>query len=154
MLISYGNGESDWIYENTEVIRKNQYSNGGQSHGSPIYYGKERIMLPFEVFLDRFEKIDYPGSQMAKSYKSFVRINSAPDIHEIYMNEPLKHQGYTLYQSSYQILPNGTAVSILSVNQDPGRFLKYLGSLIMCLGIILYTLSRSQRMKFFFQKRS
>jgi cytochrome c biogenesis protein ResB len=53
------------------------------------------------------------------------------------MNEPLKHGGYTLYQASFQQGPTGEPIaSILSVNYDPGRWIKYLGSLIICLGVI------------------
>ena len=54
----------------------------------------------------------------------------------------MKHEGYTIYQASYSIQP-GQTLSIFSVNQDPGRSLKYIGSLILSLGIILITLMRS-----------
>jgi hypothetical protein len=51
------------------------------------------------------------------------------------MNEPLSHGKYTFYQSSFQELGGGKSASILSVAYDPGRTLKYLGSLMICLGI-------------------
>jgi hypothetical protein len=60
------------------------------------------------------------------------------------MNEPLEHHGFTVYQSSYEELPNGKYASVFSINRDPGRALKYLGSLILCFGIIAFTVMRSR----------
>ena len=55
----------------------------------------------------------------------------------ISMNEPLKYNGFTFYQSSFQQDEMGRpTMSILSVNHDPGRPWKYLGSLLIVLGII------------------
>ena len=53
------------------------------------------------------------------------------------MNRPLVHREFAFYQSSFQQLPEGREVSILSVAHDPGRFLKYSGSLMICLGIFV-----------------
>jgi hypothetical protein len=54
------------------------------------------------------------------------------------MNEPLKYRGLTFYQASFQQDTDGTPIaSILSVNYDPGRWIKYLGSLILTLGTVL-----------------
>ncbi len=102
-----------------------------------VAYSQKRIDLKFPVLLKDFEMQTYKGISKAMEYKSFV---SVPDIasHEISMNEPLKYKGLTFYQASFQNDQMGKPVaSILSVNYDPGRFLKYLGSLIMSLGIIL-----------------
>lgn len=52
------------------------------------------------------------------------------------MNEPLKHSGFTLYQTSYEPGDPRPITSILSVNRDPGRGAKYLGSLLIVLGAI------------------
>lgn len=141
ILLKARDGKEAWIAENSEI---NFNSNNKQSS---VYYGRERLFLPFAISLMKFEKNDYPGSQMAMDYKSFVQINGQGPVHEIYMNEPLKLENYTFYQSSYQITPNAPAVTILSVNRDPGRALKYLGSIILCLGIIIYTLQKSKRVQ-------
>lgn len=136
------NGSKKWITENSEVFL------GGENDRQTIYYGRERLILPFSLSLEKFEKNDYPGSQMAMDYKSYVKINNSGDTKEIYMNEPLKFEGYTFYQSSYSLEPNAPALTILSVNRDPGRELKYIGSIILCLGIIIYTLQKSKRIRF------
>ncbi len=139
ILLKAQNAKDVWITENSEM---NFTSNNKQS---TVYYGRERLFLPFAISLVKFEKNDYPGSQMAMDYKSYVKINGAGPIHEIFMNEPLKLESYTFYQSSYQLTPGQPALTILSVNRDPGRALKYLGSIILCCGIILYTLQKSKR---------
>ena len=141
ILLKAIDGKNTWITENNEI---NFTSNNKQSL---VYYGHERLFLPFAISLVKFEKNDYPGSQMAMDYKSYVQINNKGPVHEIYMNEPLKLEDYTFYQSSYQITPNSPALTILSVNRDPGRWLKYIGSIILCLGIILYTLQKSKRVQ-------
>jgi len=50
------------------------------------------------------------------------------------MNNPLKHDGFTFYQASYSQDNQGNYSSTLSVNVDPGRFWKYLGSLMLVFG--------------------
>lgn len=139
ILLKSPQGNESWITENSEMNFM------GGSNPVRVYYGRERLFLPFALNLIKFEKNDYPGSEMAMNYKSYVQINGQGPVHEIYMNEPLKLEGYTFYQSSYQITPNSPALTILSVNRDPGRELKYIGSIILCLGIILYTLQKSKR---------
>lgn len=141
ILLKAADGKTQWITENSEI---NLMANNKQT---AVYYGRERLFLPFALSLMKFEKNDYPGSQMAMDYKSYVQVNGQGPVHEIYMNEPLKLEGYTFYQSSYQITPNSPALTILSVNKDPGRELKYIGSIILCLGIILYTLQKSKRVQ-------
>ena len=79
----------------------------------------------------------YQGTMRAASYASDVQIPNVLEAH-ISMNNPLKHGGYTFYQASFQENDMGQATtSILSVNYDPGRWIKYLGSLLIVLGSIL-----------------
>lgn len=102
-----------------------------------IAYSQKRIDLSFPVQLKEFEMKTYKGISKAMEYKSIVSVPGI-DNYTISMNEPLKYKGLTLYQASFQNDQMGRPVaSVLSVNYDPGRFLKYFGSLIMSLGIIL-----------------
>ncbi|HEY8269345.1 MAG TPA: cytochrome c biogenesis protein ResB [Pseudobdellovibrionaceae bacterium] len=109
-----------------------------------VFYGRENLTLPFEIALKKFSKIDYPGTETPMSYESLVQINGHGPVTKISMNEPLKVEGYTIYQASYSLQPNGPPVSVFSVNKDPGRFWKYLGSIILAIGVILYTLMKSR----------
>jgi hypothetical protein len=109
-----------------------------------VYFGRESLELPFSLELLEFKKTDYPGTETPMSYESRVRVNGLDPETTISMNEPLKYAGYTLYQSSYDIQPGRPRASIFSVNRDPGRWVKYLGSLILSLGIVIFTLMRSR----------
>lgn len=114
-----------------------------------VTYANRRQDIGFEVKLHHFEITNYPGSMKAMAYKSIVQIyddsdvnqtsNAEPSKKEIYMNHPLSHDGLLLYQASFQQEDPMSAptASVLSVNYDPGRFLKYLGSIVMTLGVIL-----------------
>lgn len=101
-----------------------------------LTYGNRRIDIQFPIKLKDFKVSHYQGTMRAMAYESVVEV---PDLglQTISMNEPLKHRGLTFYQSSFQEENGRPIASIFSVNHDPGRFLKYLGSLIMSLGIIL-----------------
>jgi len=102
-----------------------------------LYYGPRRGPLPFRLKLDEFSIGYDPGTQKAASYASDVTysLGSGEARKVISMNEPLHHMGYTLYQASYQELPDGKFVSVFSVGKDPGIWLKYGGALVMVLGI-------------------
>ena len=66
----------------------------------------------------------------------------------ISMNEPLKYNGFTFYQASFEEGEGGRPVaSILSVNYDPGRWIKYLGSLMIVLGTLHLFYFRGRRNK-------
>ncbi len=118
-----------------------------ESKGKNISIGffPRRVMLPFGVFLHKFEIERYEGTMNPKEFSSVVSISgSKPDGKEqppqnikISMNEPLKWGGFTFYQSSYIDAQPRPVTSVFSVNQDPGRWLKYLGSLLIVLGTIL-----------------
>ncbi len=106
-----------------------------------LSYMNRRVDLPISIELVEFQKTNHPGSMRAMSYKSHVKYESKaslPGEAVIAMNEPLKMNGFYFYQAGFEEFEDGRAkASILSVNQDPGRVLKYLGSFMMCLGTIL-----------------
>lgn len=102
-----------------------------------LTYGQRRVDLGFPIFLDHFEMEKYQGTNRAMAYKSFVKVPEAGEV-EISMNEPMEYRGLIFYQASFQEDESGKPIaSILSVNYDPGRWIKYLGSLVLSLGIVL-----------------
>lgn len=114
-----------------------------------VAYRNQRIDLGFDIHLDKFTVGRYQGTNRAMSYESLV---STPGLGSflISMNEPLKHSGFTFYQASFQENEKGEATtSILSVNRDPGRFIKYLGSLFIVLGTIIMFYFKRYRLKIF-----
>jgi hypothetical protein len=135
------NNKENWVQLN-DVVKL-----FGTAGAYLFLFKNTEIDLGFPVALDKFEMDRYQGTMRAASYKSIVQV---PELgsHTISMNEPLKHQGFTLYQASFQEDSSGTPIAtVLSVNRDPGRFLKYLGSLIVSLGIVYLFWARRKASK-------
>lgn len=131
-------GQKVWLVEG----EAQSLSNGSDT--IEIYYGVDTIDLPFELQLEKFSKVDYPGTSTPMSYESRVKINGTSAPIDIKMNEPLHHEGFVLYQASYEMEPGQPPATILSVNRDPGRTIKYIGAIILCAGIVIFTLMRSR----------
>lgn len=126
-----------------EWLKRNDENYGFRTLESPegplaITYGYERVPLGFTLKLDDFRRARNPGGMGDASFASAVQlIDQAQKIdrkHVISMNEPLVHGKYTFYQSGFHELPGGTEATVLTVAYDPGRFLKYAGSLMICVG--------------------
>lgn len=100
-------------------------------------WGTRRIGLPFAIALKEFQLDRYPGSMSPSSYASEVEIiDETKGIKEpfrIFMNNVLDYQNYRFFQSSYDTDEKGT---ILSVNNDPGKNITYLGYALLVLGCI------------------
>lgn len=136
------NGKEEWVTSYTPIEVNH---NGKRAF---IQLTKETLTLPFELTLTNFKMQKNPGTKMAASYESFVRLftSSGSSEHHIFMNNPLKYDSFTFYQSSYTQDPKtGEYGSSLSANIDQGRPLKYLGSLLLVLGAIWYYISNRKR---------
>lgn len=105
--------------------------------------GNKIHKLPFALELEEFKMGTNPGTNDPASYESFVKVRGILDSEtaHVYMNNPLKKGKFTFYQASYFPLEDGqTYGSVLSVNHDPGRFTKYLGSVFLICGTITHFL--------------
>lgn len=121
-------GESYWIGLNS-LLRLY-----GNDRMYIISYGHRRIPLDFSLTLKDFRVGRYQGTSRAASYESDVDVPGRGMV-TISMNEPLKFGGYTFYQASYEQDEMGKpTASVLSVNYDPGRWIKYIGCLILVAG--------------------
>jgi hypothetical protein len=109
------------------------------------YFPKQEV-LPYSIRLKHFEMKTNPGTMDPAAYSSYVQVVEgikkdvveldALETRPITMNEPLKWGGFTFYQASYVPEMPRPTTTILSVNHDPGRGLKYSGSLLLILGSI------------------
>ena len=110
-------------------------------------YVNERIPLPFQLKLKNFQVVRYPSSNKAVHYESEVWVDNKKEVFKISMNEPLKFAGFTIYQSGFEEDDQSgrPEASIFAINKDPGRFLKYGGSLLVILGAFLLFLKRNRR---------
>lgn len=101
-----------------------------------LRYGPQRETLPFTVRLEQFRKTDYPGTMMAMAYESDVVVTSPERGAEkltIFMNNPYAYQDWKVYQSGFV----GDTVSVFSVMKDPGIPMTYLGSTVLCVGLVI-----------------
>ncbi len=129
-LSMIADGKKYWITNNNPLSLN---VNGKKVN---FYVTKETLTLPFELVLSEFKMDKDPGTNNPASYESFVKLftNDGSTSHHVFMNNPLKYNGFTFYQASYGQDDNGNYQSTLSVNVDQGRFLKYLGSLMLVFG--------------------
>lgn len=102
---------------------------------------RQRTYLPFELELIDFKKVLHPGTGMAKSFSSDINLIEDEISRNVLieMNEPLRHRGYTFYQSSFSEAPDKDT-TILSAVKNYGRLFPYISSLIMSLGLLLHML--------------
>jgi hypothetical protein len=139
------NGKSEHLWLNNREPTKSGLV------GADLFIGAQQFQLPFSMNLDHFEMKMIKGTDRPASYESFVNIvddrphqavaqGSAQNPVHIFMNNPYKSDGFTFYQSSYFQDQNGDFHSILSVNKDPGRPIKYAGALLLILGLTLHFL--------------
>jgi hypothetical protein len=136
-------GQNFWVRSN-EPIAFNQ----GQEK-IRFEMGKKMITLPYELVLDQFKMDTDPGTSNPASFESYVTLfkgNKGSEKHHIFMNNPLKHENFTFYQASYFQTQQGPFGSVLSVNYDPGRPWKYLGSLLLVLGSIWHYFLRRKHL--------
>lgn len=87
--------------------------------------------LPFELRLDSFVVVRYPGTDAPMDYKSYLSDSDGRQM-VVSMNRVLSLDGYRFFQSSY----TGTS-STLSVNYDPwGMTVSYVGYALLGLSFL------------------
>lgn len=97
------------------------------------------IQLPFDVYLNDFELVRYPGSNSPSSYSSIVTVNDNElkqyfEYH-IYMNHILKYRGWRFFQTSYDPDERGT---VLTATRDViGTPLTYAGYFLVITTLLL-----------------
>lgn len=118
---------------------------GGES--CVIEFGRKRYPLGFAIHLIDFQAPRYPGTNRPAKFQSLVKLIDPPNQVEketlIYMNNPLDYNEFLVYQSSYIEGQNGAPdTSIFSVARAPGTPIIYIGSIVMCLGMVIMFVSR------------
>lgn len=104
---------------------------------------RTRWTVPFRLRLDKFEKEDYAGIRMAKRFSSFVTMSETGVDRKVHitMNEPLRHKGYTFYQSSWgpEGAPPGTPLfSTFSVVRNPSDQVPLIACLVIFAGMLVH----------------
>ncbi len=125
---------------------------GGQKYrvefrSKRYYFGQDLGDEPFRMALIKTTHEKYPGTATAtnpqgipKNFQSRVRLEnaSAPSREaDIYMNNPLRYQGLTFYQSGMdrdQMDP-ARGLSVLQVVRNPSWLAPYIGCIIVGIGM-------------------
>ncbi len=110
-----------------------------------LEYGSKILELPFSIKLRDFQLDRYPGSMAPSSYASEVTIikkDGKSYDYRIFMNRTLFEGNFLFFQSSYFPDEKGT---ILSVNNDPGKWPTYLGYFLLTLGLIWNLFDKKSR---------
>lgn len=95
---------------------------------SSVAYRDRGIKIPlgFELRCDNFEVEYYPNTEMPKEYKSWLTVlKNGQEVMKksIVVNDPLKFEGVTFYQSSFGLHPDGfgKGVVILKASSKDGK---------------------------------
>lgn len=99
-----------------------------------------RHAMPFAIQLEDFQMEEYPGTGMAKAYRSYVtRLDG--EISErslIEMNEPLREGGLVFFQSSWgRDQMGGGLYSVFSVVRNPSDIWPEIAMWVILLGMLL-----------------
>lgn len=132
-----GDDKSEPLILSGRAQNTGHFSWRGQTVG--ISLRLRRFLLPVELTLLDFKKTFYPGSGIPKSFESRVEMKTPEFTRHalISMNRPLRYRDMTFYQSSYGET-GGRETSTLSVVKNSGRWLPYISSALIFLGLLIH----------------
>lgn len=100
--------------------------------------------LPFSLKLTDFVKNVHPGTDIPSSFESYADLteNGVARPVKVWMNNPLRTEGYTFFQASYAQAMGQAEKSTFAVVTNPGRVLPYVSSIAVFAGLLLHFLIR------------
>jgi hypothetical protein len=117
---------------------------GGQRYGLDLRH----VMydLPFALRLDRFQKLDHPGTMSPKDFRSFVSVLDTPTATQamqeaqVFMNNPLRRDGYVVYQTGWGPQPMGGPpwYSGFEISHNPSDMWPALACGVIALGLLVH----------------
>jgi len=97
-----------------------------------------RTYKPYTIKLIDFKHEKYLGTDKPKDFSSYVQLVDPEDGVDrqvrIWMNNPLRYKGDTLYQSSFD--PTDDKVTVLQVVDNAGWMIPYVACMIVAAGMI------------------
>jgi len=99
--------------------------------------------LPFSLTVVSFRVETYPGSVEPSDYISQVKIGLARKEHvaEVRMNQPLRQDGWTIYQSSFQTV-DGVRAPVFKLTHNPWAPFPSVVSLLLVASMALHFVLR------------
>lgn len=129
-----------WTWANFNVPEEVQID--GKTYYLALRF--QRHYKPYSVKLNDVKKEDYVGTQIPMHYASEITLTT-PDQGEvakkIWMNNPLRYEGETFYQSGYHRIPStGVESTTLSVVRNAGWMTPYVSCMMVMFGLMAHFL--------------
>ena len=126
-----------WRYANGPLT----VTSGDKTWG--ITLGRKTWKLPFAIRLDDFRREVHPGTERARKFTSEVTVIQDGQEHKkiITMNEPLRSQGYAVFQQSFDMSQrsDGTMAerSQLEIVQNPSDHWPLISCIAVGFGLLI-----------------
>ncbi len=109
---------------------------GGKTYDVSLRF--QRIYKPYELHLNDFKFVRYAGTDTPKDFSSYVRLvdreRGVDREVRIWMNNPLRYRGDTLYQADWdKATETGT---VLQVVTNVGWMVPWVGCMIVAVGLL------------------
>jgi ResB-like family len=119
------------------VLRPAQtFQHAGRSYVIAMRF--TRSYKPFTLTLQKFSHDKYSGTEIPKNFSSRIRLETPAGKEDrevlVYMNNPLRYDGFTFYQASFE--PGNDKVTVLQVVRNPSWLIPYIACSVMTLGLI------------------
>jgi len=121
----------------TESLGAQPFTHAGKNF--ELSLRRARVYHAFTVKLNQFTHEKYPGTNTPRRFASDVTVEDGGVTLRnfvISMNQPLRHGGATLFQSSFGNSREGKDITVLQVVRNPGAWIPYASVLIMSLGLL------------------
>lgn len=100
----------------------------------------KRVMTPYEVTLEKFSFDKYAGTDKAKNYSSDIQLTDKQQgtslEYHVSMNNPLRYEGETFYQSDFDHFSEDATV--LQVVKNEGWMAPYIGCAVVMVGMLVH----------------
>jgi len=137
---------SPWFYPNT-ISRQIRFAEQNVSVDGKTYvleFRPQRIYKPYTIQLLEFKHEVFEGTKTPKNFQSRIRLIDAAQKQDrevqIYMNNPLRYDGETFYQSSFLQDDSGTVLQVVR-NPGlliPGWLLPYISCAMVVIGLLIH----------------
>lgn len=121
----------------TLLIEAQTFEYGGKTYR--LQMRLERNYKNFALTLIDFSHDRYAGTEIPKNFSSRLRLvtDDGKDDREvlIYMNNPLRVDGMTFYQASFD---NNDQTTVLQVVRNPSWLLPYVSCVLMSVGLLFH----------------
>lgn len=135
-IVQDGQSRGTWLVSNVfeERFPEQTLSLGGDRYALGMRY--KRTYLPFTVTLLDFNHDRYPGTNIPSNFSSRVHIqhlNGEEKDVMIFMNNPLRYEGFTFFQASFA---KQDTASMFQVVRNPGWLLPYIACTLVTIGLV------------------